>query len=93
MASGKRSPYSWASCAAARRALFLSGWSQICFRWAAKRQAFRTFVELQAGVSPETFSGKIAGRVRESDKNTNIEPFVYPFKDVYLISLRRLFFG
>ena len=54
-----------------------------------ENQAFRTYVELQAGASPETFSGKIAGRVRESDKNTNIEPFVYPFKDVYLKLLKR----
>jgi len=46
--------------------------------------AFRTYVELADGVSYDVFNGKIKDRVRRMDPDTIIEPFLYPFKDVYL---------
>jgi putative ABC transport system permease protein len=46
--------------------------------------AFRTYVDLESGISLDDFNQKIAGRVRQVDKDSNTEPFAYPFKDYYL---------
>ncbi len=46
--------------------------------------AFRTYVQLAENVSYQEFNQKIANRIRQSDPNTILEPFLYPFKDVYL---------
>lgn len=51
--------------------------------------AFRTYVELNGDVSPESFSAKISGRINQADPKASIEPFVYPFKDCYLELLRQ----
>jgi len=46
--------------------------------------AFRTYVELESDVSPELFSAKISGRIKQVDPKSSVEPFAYPFKDYYL---------
>jgi predicted permease len=46
--------------------------------------AFQTYVQLQPGVSMDDFNEKISGRIRRSDPDTILEPFLYPFRDVYL---------
>jgi len=52
--------------------------------------AFRTYVQLAENVSYQEFNQKITNRIRQSDPNTNLEPFLYPFKDVYLKLWERL---
>jgi putative ABC transport system permease protein len=54
---------------------FLKSWGNL---------AFRTYIELNSGVSPEFFSTKISGRIKQADPRASIEPFVYPLKDYYL---------
>lgn len=54
---------------------FLDSWGNL---------AFRTYVELKSDISPELFSAKISGRIKQADPKTSIEPFAYPFKDYYL---------
>ncbi len=46
--------------------------------------AFRTYFEMAENVDMEAFNEKIFNRVRQSDASTNIEPFIYPFNQVYL---------
>jgi predicted permease len=46
--------------------------------------SFRTYVELADGVSVEVFNEKIKDRIRRSDPETVLEPFLYPFGDEYL---------
>jgi len=46
--------------------------------------AFRTYFEMVDNVDVEAFNEKIFDRVRNSDASTNIEPYIYPFSDVYL---------
>jgi len=46
--------------------------------------AFMTFVELAPGADVPALNKKIFGRIRRADPNTNLEPSVYPFKDLYL---------
>ena len=46
--------------------------------------SFRTYVELTDGVSVEAFNEKIKDRIRRSDPETVLEPFLYPFRDEYL---------
>ena len=46
--------------------------------------AFRTYFEMADNVDVEAFNEKIFNRVRQSDAETNIEPYIYPFSDVYL---------
>jgi predicted permease len=45
---------------------------------------FRTYLEMAEGVDVEAFNKKIFNRVRRSRPETNVEPFIYPFKRVYL---------
>jgi putative ABC transport system permease protein len=54
---------------------FLNSWQNL---------AFRTYVELNRGISPEFFSTKISGRIKQAEPGASIESFVYPFKDYYL---------
>jgi len=54
---------------------FLNSWINL---------AFRTYVELNSDVSPEFFSIKISGLIKQANPKASIEPFVYPFKDYYL---------
>ncbi len=54
---------------------FLNSWVNL---------AFRTYLELNSNVSPEFFSTKISGRIKQAEPGASIEPFVYPFKDYYL---------
>ena len=51
--------------------------------------SFRTYVQLQPGVSYMDFNGKIKDRILRSDPDTHFEPFLFPFKDVYLKLWRR----
>jgi len=46
--------------------------------------AFRTYVELAPGSDLAAFNRKIFDRIRRSNPQTNIEPFLYPFKQLYL---------
>ena len=46
--------------------------------------AFRTYVQMADNVSIEEFNKKIFNRIRQSDPNTNSEPFLYPFNEIYL---------
>jgi len=46
--------------------------------------AFRTYVQMADNFSLEEFNKKIFNRIRQSDPNTNSEPFLYPFKEIYL---------
>jgi len=46
--------------------------------------AFRTYLQMQDGFSLESFNEKIKGRIRQSRPETNSEPYIYPFKDVYM---------
>lgn len=45
---------------------------------------FRTYLEMAEGVDVEAFNKKIFNRVRRSRPETTVEPFIYPFKRVYL---------
>ena len=46
--------------------------------------AFRSYVEMADNVDVASFNEKIFGRIRQSNPKTNSEPFIYPFRDVYL---------
>ncbi|MFC2157005.1 ABC transporter permease [Acidobacteriota bacterium] len=46
--------------------------------------SFRTYLEMVQDVDLEEFNQKIAGRVRQSNPDSNSEPFIYPFNQVYL---------
>lgn len=46
--------------------------------------AFRSYVEMTDGVDISAFNEKIFSRIRQSAKNTNIEPYIYPLNRVYL---------
>ena len=46
--------------------------------------AFRTYVEMADNADIEAFNEKIFDRIRQSNPNTNSEPFLYPFRKVYL---------
>jgi hypothetical protein len=54
---------------------FLQSWGNL---------AFRTYVELHSDASPESFSIKISGRIKQAEPKASIESFVYPYKDYYL---------
>lgn len=46
--------------------------------------AFRTYVELAPEASIAEVNPKILNRIRQSRPTTRSEPFLYPFKDIYL---------
>jgi putative ABC transport system permease protein len=46
--------------------------------------AFRAYVEMADDVDVAAFNEKIFNRIRQSDPKTIIEPYIYPFSDVYL---------
>jgi predicted permease len=46
--------------------------------------AFRTYVEMADNVDVAAFNEKIFNRIRQSNPNTNSEPFIYPYGKVYL---------
>lgn len=46
--------------------------------------AFRTYLEMAPGTDVAAFNKKIFNRVRKSDPDAIIEPFIYPFSRVYL---------
>lgn len=46
--------------------------------------SFRTYVTLQDHTDISLFDRKIKGRIKEGNPDCKYEPFVYPFKDVYL---------
>lgn len=46
--------------------------------------AFRTYIEMAEEVDVEAFNEKIFNRIRRSNPNTNSEPFIYPFSQIYL---------
>ncbi|MCX6640243.1 MAG: ABC transporter permease [bacterium] len=46
--------------------------------------AFRTYVELGKGVSYLEFNEGLKNRIRQSNPETNLEVYLYPFKDIYL---------
>jgi putative ABC transport system permease protein len=46
--------------------------------------AFRTYAEVGLNFDLEAFNKKIVNRIRESRPETNSEPFLYPFSQVYL---------
>jgi len=46
--------------------------------------AFRTYLEMAPGTDAAAFNKKIFNRIRESDPNAIIEPFIYPFSRIYL---------
>ena len=46
--------------------------------------AFRTYIEIEENVDVEAFNEKIFNRIRRSNPNTNSDPFIYPFNQVYL---------
>jgi ABC-type antimicrobial peptide transport system permease subunit len=46
--------------------------------------AFRTYVEMADNVDIAAFNEKIFDRIRQSNPKTNSEPFIFPYKDVYL---------
>ena len=46
--------------------------------------AFRSYVEMADNVDIAAFNKKIFDRIRQSNPNTNSEPFIYPFSKVYL---------
>lgn len=46
--------------------------------------SFRTYLEMAPGFDPEDFNQKIACRVRQSRPDSNSEPFISPFNQVYL---------
>jgi predicted permease len=46
--------------------------------------AFRTYLHMDKDVDVEAFNKKIFNRIRQSAPNTTAEPFIYPFKKVYL---------
>lgn len=46
--------------------------------------AFRLYVELDEHTSYKDFNLKIADRIKRSDPNTNCQPLLYPFRDIYL---------
>ncbi|MFA9453575.1 MAG: ABC transporter permease, partial [Candidatus Aminicenantaceae bacterium] len=47
-------------------------------------QAFRTYFEMADNIDVEAFNEKIFNRVRLSNADTNVEPYIYPFSGVYL---------
>jgi putative ABC transport system permease protein len=49
--------------------------------------SYITFVQLQKYISFEEINQKITGRIKRENKNSNIEPFLYPFNRVYLYSM------
>ena len=46
--------------------------------------AFRTYAEMADNVDIAAFNEKIFNRIRQSNPNTNSEPFLYPYSMVYL---------
>jgi len=46
--------------------------------------SFQTYVLLEESASPQNVNEKMAGRIRQSDRNTSLEPFLFPFRDSYL---------
>ena len=46
--------------------------------------AFRTYVLLEQGADPPEFSEKITSLVKDRWSSSNVEPFLYPLRDVYL---------
>jgi putative ABC transport system permease protein len=46
--------------------------------------SFQTYVLLDANSSYLSLSQKMAGRIRQSDRNTTLEPFLFSFPDSYL---------
>lgn len=46
--------------------------------------AFRTYLEMTPGFDLQAFNEKIKERIRESNPETNSEPLVYPYKDIYM---------
>jgi len=54
---------------------YISTWSNL---------AFRSYVEMTDNVDVAAFNEKIFDRIRQSNPNTNSEPFLYPFGKVYL---------
>jgi len=46
--------------------------------------AFRTYAEVDQNFNLESFNKKIVNRIRESRPETNSEPWLYPFSQVYL---------
>jgi hypothetical protein len=49
--------------------------------------SFNHFVRMRPGTDVNAFNEKIAERIRESRPNSNITPFVYPFKNLNLYSV------
>jgi ABC-type antimicrobial peptide transport system permease subunit len=58
-----------------RRANYLDTWHNC---------AFRIYVELDDNIPYAHFNKLIVGRIKKSDPNTILSPFLYPFKDIYL---------
>ena len=54
---------------------YISTWSNL---------AFRSYVEMADNVDIAAFNEKIFNRIRQSNSNTNSEPFLYPYGKVYL---------
>ncbi len=54
---------------------FLNSWGN---------NAFRTYVQLHPAVEPGTFSARIAGRIKQADPRSDLELYVYPYRDLYL---------
>jgi putative ABC transport system permease protein len=46
--------------------------------------SYKTFVQLHQNTPLETFDQKITGRVKQENENSNIEPFLFPFKRAHL---------
>jgi putative ABC transport system permease protein len=46
--------------------------------------SYKTFIQLHQNTPLEIFDKKIAGRVKQENENSNIEPFLFPFKRVHL---------
>lgn len=49
--------------------------------------AFSTYIQLHPSADIDALDAKIAGRVRESDPDTNLTPFLFPFADLNLYSV------
>ena len=49
--------------------------------------SYRTFIQLRKNVPFEEVSGKITGRIKKENENSNAEPFLFPFSRAHLYSL------
>ena len=46
--------------------------------------SFYTFAQIQKGANVEQINNKILGRIRQSDPNTNLESYMFPFGKIHL---------